>query len=195
MGSGGDPYLNELRNRDRHPFAVGFATIDDLLGKPMPEATSAASAPRKDWSLKAFNEVFPWEQRLVRLYGYLAKAEDGGPEHCNCDGKVGNTTRVWIVWQPGDYGLLGSKAVVGEIPARMKDRYPHWTASWLNHLVSRRTRVRITGWLMWDDEAASEVGKSRGTAWEIAPVQRIEYFERRQWHDFLNESSIEWGGH
>jgi len=49
-----------------------------------------------------------------------------------------------------------------------------WTVEALDAVVRQKTRVRISGWTMLDPDHPEEVGKSRGTLWEIHPVMQIE---------------------
>ena len=53
----------------------------------------------------------------------------------------------------------------------------------LVQLAKKGARVRVTGWMLWDEEHGSEVGKSRGTLWEIHPVHKIEVFNDGEWID------------
>jgi hypothetical protein len=49
--------------------------------------------------------------------------------------------------------------------------------------VRDSTRVRLSGWLLLDTEHPEEVGRTRGTIWEIHPVMRIEARRGNRWVD------------
>ena len=59
---------------------------------------------------------------------------------------------------------------------------PSWTKANLNKI--RGQKVRITGWLMYDFEHPPQVGKTRGTLWEVHPVMKIEVLQDGQWVQF-----------
>jgi hypothetical protein len=39
----------------------------------------------------------------------------------------------------------------------------------------------VSGWLMMDQEHPDQVGKTRGTLWEVHPVMRLEVERRGGW--------------
>jgi hypothetical protein len=51
----------------------------------------------------------------------------------------------------------------------------------LKRIANRHERVRISGWLMFDGEHPDQVGKTRGTLWEIHPVMRIDVLKSDGW--------------
>ena len=51
----------------------------------------------------------------------------------------------------------------------------------LGQIVKKDQRVRISGWLMLDPEHPDQVGKTRGTIWEIHPIMQIEVNQNGQW--------------
>ena len=80
-----------------------------------------------------------------------------------------------------------TQSMVVEISPREIADHPGWAHSKLVELSKHGTKVRISGWIMWDEEHGSEVGKSRGTLWEIHPIHRIEVFEGGEWKDLDQE--------
>jgi hypothetical protein len=64
-------------------------------------------------------------------------------------------------------------SLVVEISPRLLKDHPQWptlaTKAWHDG-----TQVRVRGWRMWDQEHGSEVGKTRGTLWEIHPIHEID---------------------
>ena len=64
--------------------------------------------------------------------------------------------------------------------------------TWLTHPTWRdnetfkqlvRAKVRVAGWLMWDQEHQPHVGHSRLTLWEIHPIHTIQVFRGGRWVD------------
>ena len=50
---------------------------------------------------------------------------------------------------------------------------------WL--LARAGTKVRVSGWVMYDPEHPNMLRKTRGTLWEIHPVTKIEYMDGGAW--------------
>ncbi len=128
---------------------------------------------RASWTQAARNAVAPKEKKYTTITGYMVQARDEGPEGCNCGGLAGKDTHTWIVAHVGD--LRAAKSVVAEVSPRMKGGHPNWKRSGFTPLINNHTKLRITGWLMWDQEHNSQVGHSRGSSWEIHPIHKIEY--------------------
>jgi hypothetical protein len=47
----------------------------------------------------------------------------------------------------------------------------------------RRSRLRISGWLMLDTEHPDQLGKTRVTLWGIHPVTKIEVWSDQEWRE------------
>jgi hypothetical protein len=58
---------------------------------------------------------------------------------------------------------------------RWQSVQPGWTQANLQPLITNHTPVRVTGWLMWDEEHPEQIGKFRATLWEIHPITSLEY--------------------
>ena len=81
-----------------------------------------------------------------------------------------NEYHIWVA--PGEQPVK-SKGMIVEATQRWKGANLAWALSTFQRLASQHTRVRITGWLMFDQEHPDKVGKSRATLWEIHPITRI----------------------
>src|SRR2546421_341843 len=64
---------------------------------------------------------------------------------------------------------------------RVREQHAHWTTAALRQFVGTNTKVRISGWLTLDQEHPEQIGKTRGTLWEIHPITRIEIFKDNRW--------------
>jgi hypothetical protein len=173
-----DPVLNELKNRDVAPTQTEDRTIAQILAKT-PGVMDEGRKARSEWSPASRDAVADWEATGARVEGRLIAIRVQKPESCNCHNPNDVDMHLWIAAQASSKAK--PKAVVIEIsPRNPKLQALH---DQLVDLAKKGTRVRITGWMMWDEEHGSEVGKSRGTLWEIHPVHKIEAFQDGGWSD------------
>ena len=68
-----------------------------------------------------------------------------------------------------------------EITPRWESVRAGWRIEALERLAQRHARVRVTGWLMWDEEHPEAVGQSRATQWEVHPVTNFEVYDGGAW--------------
>ncbi len=79
--------------------------------------------------------------------------------------------------------------MVVEVTPRWRGANPNWNLIAFQHLVSQHARVRITGWLMFDQEhpdqlhTAQNRPATRGTLWELHPVTKIEVLSGGTWRE------------
>ncbi len=130
--------------------------------------------PRAEWTQAARTEAAQWEQRGVTIEGYLLnfKQKQQAPESCNCYSKTDRDIHLNLVADLGS-GMSKAKSMVMEISPRVTRT--KWNLATLQQLANAGTRLRLSGWLMWDQEHVSSVGKTRGTVWEIHPIHEIEF--------------------
>jgi hypothetical protein len=176
-GDGGDPELNRLKNRvdEGNYTPVPFDSIARLPWPPGVENNR-----RTRWSASDRATVARWEGIPVAVEGYLAAAKTQGPESPNCHG-ADPEFRDWHLWLVDSATRDRSRSVVVEVTPRVRPSHPAWKISTLNRLVRADSRVRISGWLMLDPEHPEQLGKTRGTIWEIHPVMKIETLLRDRW--------------
>ena len=60
-----------------------------------------------------------------------------------------------------------------EISPRLPPAHPKWNKHVFDQLVKNHEKVRVSGWLMWDQEHPEQVGKTRGTLWKKPPPWRV----------------------
>ena len=97
---------------------------------------------------------------------------------------------MWIIDQQND---PPTRAVVLEATPRWRGANPNWNPNVFQHLVSQHVslhaRVRITGWLMFDQEHPDQLHPREnrpatwGTLWEIHPGTKIEVFSGGVWRE------------
>jgi hypothetical protein len=115
------------------------------------------------------------------VIGFLAAGRQEGPESPNCHGADGRYRdyHLWLTRGPNEQNR--SRSVVVEPTPRVRAAHPAWTLKALRRLGLARERVRVSGWLLLDQEHPEQVGKTRGTLWEIHPVMRVEVLRGGQW--------------
>lgn len=172
-----DPDLNRLKNRvDIGNFIrTDFATLRSLPAPP-----GSTRKKRSRWTQLQRDAIAPYEGTPLALEGYLALVDhqSGGrierEESCNChvaDARFYDF-HLWLLNAPGD---SRDKALVVEVTPSVRAVHPGWTLLNLSRLARARQKVRVSGWLMFDQEHPEQIGKTRSTLWEIHPIIKIEY--------------------
>lgn len=161
-GDGGDARLNYLKNRDVSPPTYHRRTFATVIDR-MPRAADEGKRHRSTWPNAALQSVYAWEARGASLVGYIAGVRLMGAEACNCGSGTYRDYHVWLVEKPKQ---KHSDAVIVEISPRLLDEHPEWPRL-LRVAKKHGTLVRISGWMLWDQEHAPHVGHSRATQWEI----------------------------
>jgi len=176
-GDGGDPELNRLKNRS---FEGTYAPVrlDDLVALSWPAEVGGTA--RRRWSARARAQVASQETRAVSVEGYLIKARTSGPESTNCHGDAARY-RDYHLWVAGAAGAGRERSLVVEMTPRLRALHSNWNLTVLNKVVSSRDRVRVSGWLLLDQEHPEQIGKTRGTVWEVHPVTRFEVQRNGRW--------------
>lgn len=174
-GAGGDPVLNTLKNRiDEGAWQP--TTVAALLALDWP--VDVEYRQRSRWSKGDAETVARHEGTPVQVEGYLTSAKKMSPESANCHSKQNVDYHVWIV----DEAQKGrEQSVVIEVTPPVKASHTEWNLSRIQGIASRKERVRISGWLMLDPEHPDQIGKTRGTIWEIHPVMQIETQRGGRW--------------
>ena len=103
-----------------------------------------------------------------------------GPESTNCHG-ADASFRDFHVWLSKAAGEDRTHSIVVEMTPAARTQHRNWTTDILNRLVRDRQRVRVSGWLLLDPDHPDQVGKTRGTIWEIHPIMRFEAQQGGKW--------------
>jgi hypothetical protein len=176
-GDGGDPALNKLKNRvDEGNYAS--VTFDALEQLPWPK--TAERRNRAEWSASDTAAIARYEGIPVSVEGYLADAKESGPESCNCHGQDPQF-RDWHIWLTKLAGEDRTQSIVVETTPRVRAKHPDWKLDLPHKIIKEQQRVRISGWVMFDPEHPDQVGKTRGTIWEIHPIMQIEVQQQGKW--------------
>ncbi len=186
-GTGGDAELNREKNRYDAPKAYADLRVSDILSIPSALLAGAGREWRDRWSSEERNYAAKEESIGARVTGYIIAAKESGPESCN---GYSDTLRDFHIWIADSRDAWKADALIVEMTPRWKFAHPEWQLSELEHLAGERARVRATGWLMWDEEHPEEVGKSRGTQWEVHPVTNFEVASGSGWEPLNAQQTI-----
>jgi hypothetical protein len=188
QGDGGDAALNVRKNRtDTGNWQS--ETVANLVHLPYPQ--SVVRQPRAAWSSADAATVAQNEGRPLQVEGYLLLVRHEGPESPNCHDPNERDFHMWLSGAPGTSADRAGSMIV-EVTPRSRALNSGWQPdSRLLGLIGKH--VRISGWLLLDQEHPEQVGKTRGTLWEIHPVMKIEVDQNGQWID-LNDAQTSAGG-
>jgi hypothetical protein len=175
-GDGGDAQLNVHKNRidDGENGSFHDVALATLLQLQWPQGIERAM--RDNWAPSDASAVGQYEGVAVRTTGYLVGVRHEGTESPNCHAVDYRDFHMWLVQNPSDDK---STSMVVEVTPRVRDQRPGWTDSALSKLTGEQ--VRISGWLMMDQEHPEQVGKTRATLWEIHPILHIEVNQNGDW--------------
>lgn len=154
--------LNILKNRRIAPTIVNTLRTSDVLAYPN----------RDDASLEASDGKV--------LQGQLLQAVHEGPESPNCGTEHDYHIFIGAIDAAHPQGARLTKAqvrsrkkhaIVVELTPNIQDLHPLWGANLQQQLAGKN--VCITGWLLYDYEHPPQIGKTRGTLWELHPITGI----------------------
>ncbi len=162
---------------------------------------------RKDLTAPQLAELDKREKQLVTLTGYLVLAYAGPPESTNCASSDFHDWHLEVFAQPLDHppAVGDPTPIICEITprtqtaiyragTRLQELAAFIRAPDLSHEPTKHParKVRLTGYLLWDDEhnGAADIGRTirsfsangyhqpwRSSAWEMHPVVKIELLE------------------
>lgn len=173
-----DPALNTLKNRDVPPDSYTPRSLVDVIANP--GATSMGKHARANWTTEVLNAVHDWEATGTSVEGRLIAVVTQGQESCNCGSPDDVDFHMWIATQPSKSAKPHGSMIVEISPRTPKLQSYH---DQLVALAKKGTLVRISGWMLWDEEHGPDVGKSRATLWEIHPIHKIEVNTSSGWQD------------
>jgi hypothetical protein len=177
-GEGSDPYLNSLKNRDKSPKTARLYTVNRLYEKS--PTLPKKKIHRSKWTPHQQDLAARWERQAVMVEGYLVfDAVKEGQEACNCGSTKYVDHHFWLASTPS---ASRAKAMVVEVSPREWPYHQGWNkAETFRRLIRAKERVRVIGWLTWDQEHAAHLGKYRRTLWEVHPIHQIQVRRGNQW--------------
>jgi hypothetical protein len=147
-----EAHLNEMKGRLADPPRLTPMTITEIAALPR--------FPRA-YSRQQLAEISALEQRGVVVEAYLARVlrKSDGDYHLQLTEAP-----------PGRcLGQDTSDQLITELTPGIRERKPAYTFEALQALCGTDTRIRVSGWLMWDTPHHTRI-----TFWEVHPVTRIE---------------------
>ena len=176
----GDQDLNFLKNRIDEADEWLPVDIGAVVGQPYPPGVPRK--PRAEWKAADLAAVKRYEGLPISVVGYFAWAQDEKEESCNChiDDPAAFDIHCWLTAEPVQ-DRDRRQALVVEVTPRLKRDHPNWNQTAIRKLVRQGAKVRVSGWLMLDQEHPEQIGKMRGTLWEVHPVMEIEVWDGRNW--------------
>lgn len=169
VGCASERERNRLKDRTAIPARYETITVEDLLDHRPLALTQPGTANRARWSPEAREEMDRWERRAVSMEGYVVAM------HRNpFDGDI----TLNITAEPEH---SKEQSVVTEATPHFQELNPEWTNDRLDDLADRRARVRVAGWMFYDNLHAVLFNGNRGTLWEIHPITRLEVWDGLAW--------------
>jgi hypothetical protein len=112
------------------------------------------------------------EGRPVQAEGYLLLVRHEGPESPNCHSATQRDYHTWFSVSPGTTADR-DHSLIAELTPRVVARNPGWGNE---HAILnlKGAHVRLSGWLLLDQERPEQLQKTRGTIWEVHPVMKID---------------------
>jgi hypothetical protein len=177
-GVGGDARLNLLLNRvDKGAYVP--ISLDSLMALTWPK--SVEGRMMSEWTRSGEAFVAQYLGIPVAVEGFIEALREGGAEPANCN-RENDRNPLWRLHLVRDPKDRRAEALVAM--STPQTRLGHtWTADFLRTVViAGRRPVRVSGWLYFNPDPVHELGRTRGTLWEISPVLQIEVFEDGRWN-------------
>lgn len=162
--------LQMQKDREAFPEKVTPLSFYEFMRWPLMDLKRDGRM-RENWPASDLDYVKTEENQSFRVEGYLI---EWAPEKKENDGD-------YHVWIGGQRTVDKSACFIAEITPFFLKSHPAWRIGVLNSLAKDNARVRVTGWLMWDEDHPEEVGKTRATQWEIHPVTNFEIYSEGSW--------------
>jgi hypothetical protein len=192
-GSGGmyaQAYVQ--KNRTNVPCTYTPMSVDDMLAL-RPLSKSVRALPDTDPDAQYLKSA---ESKTVVVEGFLALAKDGGKEGVNCGSGARLDTHMELVdTDSQDPKGNRTKHVIAEITPWFHEAVPTWSTTDVGQFASYvsdykapseknpPTKIRVYGYLFFDEAHATGAESWRGTAWEVHPTTKIEIFENGVWKE------------
>lgn len=120
--------------------------------------------------------VGSYESAPVAVEGYLSHKinveNSGSGKSTNCH--LTNDDEVdWHMYLTVQSNQPIANAIIVETTPWTRPLHS-WDYNSLSNYVNTNTKVRISGWLMYDFQHTGVIGTERASVWEVHPITRIE---------------------
>jgi hypothetical protein len=183
-----DAELNMAKNRIDKATKYHAVDYDEVVNL---DNSELGKKNRSKLSAAQKKELAKFEGLPIAVEGFLALvknqgvstkqgARPEGKESCNCDSEAANEIdfHLWLLKNAEDDR---TNSIVVEISPRVRAKHPRWILKDLTFIAAKKFPVRISGWLMFDGQHPEQIGKTRGTLWEVHPIMKIEYQKDGVW--------------
>jgi hypothetical protein len=178
QGIGGDSLLNIQKNRWVASPNFADVSLSDIINLPHDVLSGVGSEERYKWSSAASAQAAGSESKGVRFTGYLINVREEGNESCNGNDSNYHDFHLWIA---DSSGKNESGSIVAEATPFWKEQFPGWLLTKFENLKSQNIQVRVSGWIMWDEDHPTDIGSSRASLWEVHPMTKFEYLSKGTW--------------
>jgi hypothetical protein len=162
------------------PGTYSDLTVPQVIAIDNEILSQEGKRQRKNWYPSARLYAEEKESMGVRVTGYLLRARQSGIESAN--GYI-DSLRDYHLWIADKPTAERGTTMIAEITPRWKTIFPEWRLRAFKRLADQKAKVRVSGWLLWDQEHGSQVDRSRGTSWEVHPVTMFEVWTNNEWRE------------
>lgn len=178
QGNGGDPDHNVLKNRDKPPPSYEDRTVQAIIDHNPPLLRAQGKKARRNWTQPGLDLVTEWESKGARVEGYVIVVKPQGDESCNCGSVTDTDFHIALGRRQTN---KEKECIVVEISPRLIPVNPNWNEEKLSRLESRKAKIRVSGWLLWDANHPNHLGKFRASLWEVHPIHVFEWLDGDVW--------------
>jgi hypothetical protein len=182
QGSGGDPQLNELKNRSTSPPSANPITVTGM--KQLPKPPPGTPAMRANWPAYTRAAIEPHEAEAVVLTGYIVRVTHETGDPSNCGSTLPHLQDVELFLADRSGVTDGNHIILAEVTPRWRAVHPAWGTASMRSVAAAGSRVRITGWLIYDEESWSDTHGRTATPWEIEPITAIAVWQNGNWTNY-----------
>ena len=163
-------HVAALKRRTALPPGYAPVTLAWVAQLPTPELRTAAD-------LAALADV---EERAVAVTGYVARLV---PVPARLPGRGATLWEFYLHLRvtppPTCEHYDDPRNVVAVVTPAFQPPRTGWDFDVLADLCRAHTRIRVSGWLLYDPFSQPQVGRSRVSPWSIHPVTHLEVWDPR----------------
>jgi hypothetical protein len=179
-GIGGDSLLNIQKNRWLAPQSYAERSLSDIINLPHDVLAAMGARDRRNWTSAAADQAKQSEKLAVTVTAYLIADKEEGNESCNGNNPKYHDFHLWIA---DSLNFGKDKSLIAEAIPYWQEQFSKWLLPIFDTLAVHKSLVRISGRVMWDEDHPDDLGKYRGSLWEIHPMTKFEYSTGSEWHE------------
>lgn len=181
----GDAILARLKTRVAMPERYREMTVEGFFLNFAPNLHTPKV--RERFSAVNNHYVESREQEGVAVVGYVLAVTSSAQQTGNCGEEPRHNVQLWIGAKQAasakEAKAMRANAIAATLTPAGQDVHAGWLLPTLNRLAQQGAKVRISGWPLYDPEHPEQLGKARGTLWEIYPVMKIEIWANGSWQE------------